>query len=70
MKPVVKSINLDRSAQKDSNKVDRLLVISRPPKKIIIPNSTTMCMNSFFLSGNFKVKYPNRRIGKPKKEGI
>ena len=70
MNPEIKSIDFDKSAQKESNKVGKFLNISRPPRKIIIPNRTTMCINNFFLSGNFKVKYPNKRTGKPKKEGM
>ena len=44
--------------------------MSAPPSAMINPKITTMCINNFFLSGNFSVKNPNVSIGIPKIDGM
>tara|TARA_B100000927_G_scaffold77407_1_gene61672 strand:+ start:222 stop:476 length:255 start_codon:yes stop_codon:yes gene_type:complete len=46
------------------------LIKSRPPKKITSPNITTICINNFFLVGNFIAKNEKIIIGKANIEGI
>ena len=43
---------------------------SKPPINIIKPNVTTICINSFFLSGNLKLKIENNNIGSPNIVGM
>ena len=43
---------------------------SNPPRKMMRPKITTICINNFFLDGNFIAKYEKIDKGKPKKEGI
>ena len=53
-------------------RADRInpLIKSNPPKNIIKPIKTTMCMNNFFLSGNFFAKKEKISIGRPNIAGI
>ena len=46
------------------------LIRSKPPKTIIKPKKTTMCINNFFLEENIKANIENNRIKNPKNEGI
>ena len=46
------------------------LIKSNPPRNIIKPIKTTMCINNFFLSGNFFAKKDKIIIGRPKIAGI
>ena len=46
------------------------LTKSNPPKKIIKPKITTICINTFFLEINLIDKYANIKIGRPNIDGI
>ena len=43
---------------------------SKPPINTIKPNVTTICINSFFLFGNLKLKIENNNIGSPNIDGM
>ena len=70
IKPVINIINFELSAQKFSKGSPRLLKKSRPPRNMIKPKVTTMCISNFFLFGNNKVKIAKSSIGKPNIDGI
>ena len=63
-------ISLELSAHTFSNGFPRLLKKSSPPKKMIKPKVTTICISNFFLLGINKVKIAKSNIGKPNIEGI
>ncbi len=68
--PVISIINFDASAHKFSNGFAIFLKKSRPPKKMIRPRVTTICMSNFFLLGIKIAKKDKISIGSPKIEGI
>jgi hypothetical protein len=43
---------------------------SNPPRKMMSPKITTICINNFFFDENFIAKYEKIIKGKPKKDGI
>ena len=47
-----------------------VLITSNPPRKIMTPKTTTICINNFFFEENFIAKYENITKGKPRKDGI
>ena len=71
-KPVNNIIIFEKSAQMLTKAlpVTNDLIKSRPPKKIINPKRTTICINIFFLEVNLIDKYEKIRIGIPKIDGI
>ena len=69
-RPVMRSINFETSAHKLSKRLSNDLKTSSPPRKIIIPKRTTMCIKSFFLFGIFIAKEENNTTITPKIEGI
>ena len=69
-KPVIIIINLDKSAQKLSNKLEKFLIISNPPINIIRPKVTTICIKSFFFEDITIANKANINIKTPKIEGI
>ena len=63
-------ISLELSAHTFSNGFPRLLKKSSPPRKMINPKVTTICISNFFLLGINKAKTAKSNIGKPNIEGI
>ena len=70
--PLKSIISLETSAQIFSNKFPLIMLLekSKPPIKISKPNTTTMCINNFFLFGILIAKKENNNKGIPKKVGI
>ena len=63
---------LDISAQRFSKAYPliKVLMKSNPPRKMMSPKITTICINNFFFDENFIAKYEKITKGKPKKDGI
>ncbi len=70
--PEIIIINLDKLAHKLTKILPRInpLIKSNPPKNTIKPIKTTMCMNNFFLLGNFIEKKDKIIIARPSIAGI
>ena len=70
--PDINIINLDELAHKLTKIFPWInpLIKSNPPKNIIKPIKTTMCMNNFFLLGNFFAKKDKIIIVRPNIVGI
>ena len=70
--PVINIINFDRSAQNKFKKLPEkiLLIISKPPRAVIRPKNTTICIISFFFLENITANIEKNKIGMPIIEGI
>ena len=71
--PHINNSIFDKSAQRlSARKVSLIndLKTSAPPKKVISPNITAMCINRDFLLSNTIDKSPHKNSGRPRKEGI
>ena len=70
--PVANIISFDKSAQNKfkNSPENTLLNTSKPPRAIISPKNTTMCIINFFLLEINNANVEKSRIGIPKIEGI
>ena len=63
-------ISFELSAQKLSKGLPMLLKKSRPPKNIIKPKVTTICISNFFLLGSNSASRAKNNISKPSIDGM
>ena len=71
--PQINNSIFDKSAQRlSARKVSLIndLKTSAPPKKVISPNITAMCIKRDLLFINNKANSPHKTNGRPRKEGI
>ena len=71
-RPVTNKINFEASAHLFVNRLPEINVLkkSKPPRNVIKPNKTTICINNFFLFINLIAREEKIKIGIPKIEGI
>jgi len=67
---VIKSVSLETSAQRLEKIVGKLLITSKPPRAVINPKNTEICINIFLLLGILIASPEKIIIGIPKKAGI
>tara|TARA_B100000886_G_scaffold312817_1_gene249026 strand:+ start:167 stop:433 length:267 start_codon:yes stop_codon:yes gene_type:complete len=65
-------MNFEISAHLFVNRLPEINILkkSRPPRNVIKPNKTTICINNFFLFKNLIARREKIKIGIPKIEGI
>ena len=70
--PVINITSFDKSAQNKFKKSPKkiLLNTSNPPRAIISPKNTTICINNFFLADIKNANIEKSRMGIPKNDGI
>ena len=70
--PVINIISFDKSAQNKSKKSPKkiLLSMSNPPRAIMSPKNTTICIINFFLADIKNANIEKSRMGIPKNDGI
>ena len=67
---MIKSVSFDTSAQRFEKIVGKLLKTSKPPRAVINPKNTEICINIFLLLGILIDSAEKIIIGIPKKAGI
>ena len=67
---MIKSVSLETSAQRLEKIAGKLLITSKPPRAVINPKNTEICINIFLLLGIAIDNAEKIIIGIPKKAGI